>query len=544
MGTQTNSRVIPFAIVLGVAGCMQACSAAEDGSPHQPLNAATAEASRVFAEPIVVSMKEVPVRGPTRATFPGGMRFLNGQIAACDEVPREAVKVYPKFVWKRPMHGRVRFGASLASDPSHVIESEGVTEFQFAMDASDPPEEAKDSDGRATRQALIFDRLYFDLNQDLDLTNDGVLKLARSPRPGSTGSLVFEDLVLHCDLGPELGKRPIRLTPLSSPCTTLTIGHLIHFLPKASRSGTFELGGRQYMAQIQENDLVCGRFDHPRVYLDISPLAGGRGGPAIAWGALGDWQRIAGRFCTVSATPMGDRLSIVPHQGETGRIILGSDRPDAIRMSECTLGSEIASLPVIRPGSGQPGPASLSREFQVPVGDYAVQSLSGFCGLLHITCRPLPNEQRDLISESDPYPVKIRSEKPYLLDFQPRQSVTVLNLTEPKSHKRGDTVQIRTVLAIPSLGLSLHTSVVAMRSEAAKKPPGDSVPERDSVVIRNARGDAVAQGSLRSGSFYWRVPGDLELSGSSETFSATTTFQTLGLYGPVEATFPIVIAAE
>jgi len=40
------------------------------------------------------------------------------------------------------------------------------------------------------------------------------------------------------------------------------------------------------------------------------------------------------------------------------------------------------------------------------------------------------------------------------------------------------------------------------------------------------------------------VPKDLKVSGAKETFVATLTYQTLDLYGKMDATVPIVIAAR
>ena len=40
------------------------------------------------------------------------------------------------------------------------------------------------------------------------------------------------------------------------------------------------------------------------------------------------------------------------------------------------------------------------------------------------------------------------------------------------------------------------------------------------------------------------MPKDLKVAGSKETFVATLTYQTLDLYGKMEATVPIVVAAK
>ncbi len=542
------------------------CSAAEE--PEEAPAAATAAIGQesFLAEPIVIPMQEVPVRGPVTASYPNGMKFLSGQIAACDEVPREAVKVYPPFVWKRPMYGRVHFDAAAAVNPSAVIEPAGVTEFHFALDASDPPKEVPGNNGAPTRQTLVLDRLYFDANQDLDLTNDRVLKLIagiRQPaasRPGQPVTLIFEDLVLPFDFGPNLGKRPVRLTPRSSTCTTLTIGHLIQFMPKASRRGTFDLAGQRYVAQIQQNDMIYGRYDRHNVYLDISPMFASNPSATVAWGPLGDWHRIGGRFCTIVASPMGDQLTIVPHQGDVGTIEFGGGS-NTIRVDECTLKTATASLPAVRPRPGQPRYSPLPHTFEVPVGDYAVGSLEATCGRLRITCRPLPEERKIASGDVDPYPIKIRKDKPYQFDFQEKPSVMLLDPpasargpaksgvgpgseTTSIIFRRGEVALLQPVLVLPSLELVVYVNQIVVMGGRDKSAPATPPLASHSLVVKDPGGKTVAEGDLRAGRFAWRIPQDLALAGTSETYSATVTFQTHDLYGPVEATFPIVVSRE
>jgi hypothetical protein len=528
-------------LVVGADLCVgHAVPAAEEGPERLDVYV---DSGPRLTEPIEIAMKEVPVRGPTRAISPGGVRYLSGQIAACDEVPREAVKAYPEFVWKRPMYGRVRFGAGAATSEDHVIQPGGVTEFHFALDASNPPEETRQAKGAPIRRPLVFDKLYFDANQDLDLTNDPVLELTRgssasSGRLGTGKTLVFEDLVLPFDFGSQLGRRPVRLTPRSAVCTTLTIGHLIHFLPKASRRGTFELDGHGYVAQIQQNDVIYGRFDRPRVYLDISPARGSGGGAAVAWGNMGNWHRIGNQYCTIHATPMGDRLTIAPHLGNLGTIEFG----ERIRVSECTLTSALANLPIVRPQTGRPSAAPLEREFRVPVGDYGIQSLSASCGRVRIRCRPLTTDGTAHEGAAAEYPVKIRAGQPYRFELSDKKAVAVLDQTESKVFKRGEFARIRPALTLPAFGLSLHTSYMVIRARDGK--PSEKAPPSHHIVIRNARGEVVGEADMRMGYFPWHIPKDLELAAEKETFSASVTFQTHDLYGPVEATFPIVVGAK
>lgn len=81
-------------------------------------------------------------------------------------------------------------------------------------------------------------------------------------------------------------------------------------------------------------------------------------------------------------------------------------------------------------------------------------------------------------------------------------------------------------------------------SERDNRPAGGTSPNFHTVTIKNSRGDTVSQGNMSGDYFGWRIPKDLELSGASETFTAVVTFQTHGLYGPVEATVPIIVSKD
>ena len=114
--------------------------------------------------------------------------------------PEKEVKKYPKLTSDKPLYGTVRFG----SDPLHP--KEGV-DYHFVLDASEPGK---------------YDRLYFDADNDLDLTNDPPIKAGSDKWPEGLWNrqdekenrFHFEELSVPLNFGPDLGTRPVKMLPL------------------------------------------------------------------------------------------------------------------------------------------------------------------------------------------------------------------------------------------------------------------------------------------------------------------------------------------
>jgi hypothetical protein len=74
--------------------------------------------------------------------------FERGQSGECGDEPSAGVKAYPDFKSAKPIYGTVRFGAKYDEPDSGAL-------FHFAVDESGGT-------------GMGHDRLYFDLNGDLD----------------------------------------------------------------------------------------------------------------------------------------------------------------------------------------------------------------------------------------------------------------------------------------------------------------------------------------------------------------------------------------
>ncbi len=512
---------------------------AEPDSPAKKAGAkpkAPAEKKRAGLErPVVFTMQEVSAFEFGKDT-PGRYPIPRGPYARCTASPRREVKAYPKLKAQRPLYGAVNFGG----DP---LDPKSGKTFYFVLDASgeEPPptttkEPAKDvkKDGgtkdsvqsdaqRRTSRAIAsypaakFDRLYFDRNGDLDLTNDGVVTLARqSPfkagrdaDPFGPGSpvlpQVFDALEVPFDFGPPLGEKPFRIVPwLASVARDQGI---VMFIPATMRKGKIKLGGAEYVALLTQSRTITGRYDSLWVQLELYPVApASSAGRLFRPGSLGDFRWIDGQLATLSASPMGDKLTLQPYRGDTGIVEVG---PGGRTITDLgivgTLVSKQGTVPL-----GEPTlvpPKTLPRRYQVPVGDYQPVSLIIQYGRLRFACRPATDYLPAVSSKSPAFSVQVRKDKPCVLEFSGKPEVVFLGPPKDRTFKPGGQVAIRAMLSEPwqKIMITGLWDTTKKIGELKYRMGGEevTVPEYarldPEIVIRNAAGEQVAQGRMPFG---------------------------------------------
>ena len=164
-------------------------------------------------------------------------RFVRGQLGDCGEQPNADVRAYPAFKSGKPLYGSVRFASEYGEKDSGI-------QYHLAIDES-------------TGTGNGYDCLYFDLNRDLDLTNDTPLVPLKSPPDGALlkyssikQQVCFDYLNVDFDFG-SAGQRPLeimpRLTTSESGYTSLT------FVTTKARTGKIEVAGRQYTVLLGHN---------------------------------------------------------------------------------------------------------------------------------------------------------------------------------------------------------------------------------------------------------------------------------------------------
>ncbi len=454
------------------------------------------EARLVLQQAVSAPLEEVSNFGKPEP----GVRFAypRGQMVLCRDQAFPEVKAYPKLNSKRPLYGC----AVLAISTPTVSRP-----YYFVLDESEA-EPSKD----AARAKVHYDRLYFDANGDLDLTNDKGVGVA--DKPSGVGGVVepdlvvFNDLLLTVDYGDTLGRRPFALVPrlrLLSPKLAV-----LEFLPRVARQGTIRIDGQEFIVRLSQSRAVTGRFDRPMTEVDWVPRDGSSWRlAAIMSGSLGAIREVDKQLLVSSTTPLGDRFTVEPYRGECGLLEVV---PGGRAITRLGVGGELQSREriVYLGDRGTRQPEELARQIRVPVGDYAPSSLTVAHGRLLFTCRQLRTSGRLSTAQSalSTPTIKIRKDAPFRLEFSGKPDV-VLNATSRsgKTFRPGETVRISALLTEPTQGIMI-TGLWNLQAKTGERTlrQGDatlSVPLYarldPTVVIRNAKGETVATGKMPFG---------------------------------------------
>ncbi|HCO94411.1 MAG TPA: hypothetical protein DIU00_10750 [Phycisphaerales bacterium] len=246
------------------------------------------------------------------------------------------------------------------------------------------------------------------------------------------------------------------------------------------------------------------------------------------------------------------KIAARPYQGPLGTIKLGKGgrQLEKIGFRGSLFMKAGISAPIGTMQGNWPGPVEQCR---IPVGDYTPGLLSG----LHVTYDNLLirisnySNARGRYSENDIiYPIQIRQDKPYVLDFS-NEPMVIFNHSHRSqtTFSRGDEIRFTTSLIDPKLDIridSLHDRAVKVNREyiAGGKLTRTKVTKSldPIIVITHADGEIIAEDVFSSYRYTsWRVPDDLEINGDAEEFTVTVTYETQKLYGRVSAKQKIII---
>ncbi|MHC4402780.1 MAG: hypothetical protein ACYTG0_24215, partial [Planctomycetota bacterium] len=358
-----------------------------------PLLLATA-LSAAGAQEAAFEMREVSVFEDFHAApgdQPPPWELTQGHAARSADGPAEEVKAYPKLVSKRPLYGTLTFSRSQIYPYSQAT-------YHFVLDESgktppdkDPVEEDEDPLAVLTAVPIgpntAYDLLYLDLNGDLDLTNDPVLRRMKDPParyflPGEPHKYrpvhIFDYLDLTVDCGPELGARPLRLIPklnLTRSHSAYISGGVdwgLQFVPELARKGKIRVGEEETTAYLAQSGTVTGRFDDPFTSLYLTPRETLDLPHRYRAEWLGMTREQDGQLYRFSATAAGDKLFVEPYRGPMGLFEAdagGRDiDPEKLGVGGLMVSKEGAAVILVKAG------ARLSdrppRQHRLPVGDY------------------------------------------------------------------------------------------------------------------------------------------------------------------------------
>ncbi|MBN1806054.1 MAG: hypothetical protein JW837_12460 [Sedimentisphaerales bacterium] len=370
-------------------------------------------------------------------------RFLTGQRAACQDHAVTDVTVYPVFKSDNPLYGSICFTGEYGNKYSG-------TRYHFAIDES-----AGTGKG--------YDRLYFDLNRDLNLTNDRPINPQQNPPDGAKldydwvkQQTCFDYINVHLNFD-SYGQRPMEIMP------RLTISEKgyssLAFITTQAHKGQIELAGKNYTAYLGHQYSINGWFDHPSTALFLIQKDNENYRPGW-WGSdqLKAIHKIKGTYYCFSATPAGDKLTIQPYDGDFGTFKVGSGWRLIFnkKMSGSLMSKDKATA--IGKSIERDWPKE-TRSCRLPVGDYLP-------AMLHVTLGPLyidisenyhsDGKPRDREDVTITYGIKIRKNKPFVLNFSNKPDVIFASPAKDLRLKPGDKLDVQAVLVDPKLDIMIR----------------------------------------------------------------------------------------
>ena len=423
----------------------------------------------------------------------GADNFIRGQFGPCREKPFTEVKAYPRFKSAKPLYGSVSFGGIAEG-------ADAKRTFYCAFDESE-------GTGKG------YDRLYFDLNLDLDLRNDPVLKpqsrppeAARLKYSNIKQQVLFDFLSLDFASGPA-GTRAVQIMP------RLYISKFgeeeytqVNFVRTRLYKGDIKVGGKEYQALLGTDHAILGRLDQPNTALTLLPKASQE--RVYWWGGdrLSAIQKIEGRFFTFSANPAGDQLTVHPYQGELGTFEVG---PGERKVETLTMSGSLKGKDRAVPVGGEvvEGSPKAERRCQLPVGDYTPSYISVRIGRLEVDISENYHSDGKRQNRGDRpyvYGIAIRPDKPYVLDFSNPPAVLFASPEKGQRIKAGETLEVYGVLVDPKLDVMIRGLDDTSRKQT-KDAEGKALGyERNlsldpKVIITRANGEKVVEGVMPFG---------------------------------------------
>ncbi len=368
--------------------------------------------------------------------------FVSGQAADCNERPDPNVKKYPAFKSDKPLYGSIQLPREFHRKASGLL-------YHFAIDES-----------AGTGQG--YDLLYFDLNRDLDLTNDEPRSHQDNPPKGAIldssrykPQICFNCIDIPFDFGLQ-GRRPLELLPRL--VMRKDEDPLLTFVTTKARKGKIQIAGRKYDVWLGHNRRISGSFDRPSTGLHLIPD--------------GDFSRHTERdpiwlmfvrkigriHYYFSATPSGDMLIVWPYKGKYGTFKVGSGGRDfrKMKMSGYILSGTEGMINTIVPVGGKPnrqGKFKPVHSCKIPVGDYS-SSLDVYLDRLHPSIsRNVHSDGKRMGKLEGPYKfgIKIREDQPFVLDFSSKPEVLFTAPARDHRIKPGEQLIIEAVLIDPRL---------------------------------------------------------------------------------------------
>jgi hypothetical protein len=405
--------------------------------------------------------------------------FLRGSTTLCSNKPRGSDNVtYPQFVSNNPLYGSISLNRR-AINPSEQ------NKYHYAID---------ESGGTGTG----YNRLYFDKNHDLDLTNEQPLMSLNEPPDTALlkyssieQQVCFDRFSEMFDFG-SAGMRAIEVMPR----LTIRKGRSeLSFIATKILKGEVDIHGAKYEAFLGYQYSIGMPFDQPGIVFHLVSK-GDPQYPPRWWGAdqLNSTHAIGGKFYRFATTPLGDKIYVNSYDGAVGAFEVGVGKRD---IQNVTIRGSLRSkdMAVAIGGELERGWPRFAKRCQLPEDDYLPAFLTVQMGPLNISVSNNYHEDGKLFGQGSRlrvYGIKIHKDKPFVLDFT--NEPNVMFASPAKNHRvmLGESLQVKAVLIDSELDIMLRR--LYDTSEAGKRVSLDP-----KVTITRANGEKVAEGVMPFG---------------------------------------------
>lgn len=350
-----------------------------------------------------------------------------------------------------------------------------------------------------------YDLIYFDMNRDLDLTNDKPLKAldkfpgAYKPESYFISQTLFEPITITFT-SPQNVDVPVEMMPF---IVEYQGGYkATSFIATKAFKGDIAVNGEKYTAVLGHQYAIAGSYDNPGTSLALLYKDGSDMSSIRWWGSekLCATHKFGGRFFRFSASPKGDLLTVRPYKGDLGifEIGAGGRKIEGMTVQGSLASSETAVMIGDKLTEGWPAPA---RSCLIPVGDYLPSFLTIKYGKLNINVSMNYHSDGSMQSRQnrrEVYGFTIRKDKPYVFDFSNKPEVLFASPKKDFKIKRGEKLLAKAVMIDPKLDIMIRGLEDTTRKDNSQGYERNYSMD-PKVVITRSDGEAVAEGAMPFG---------------------------------------------
>jgi len=346
---------------------------------------------------------------------------------------------YPAFSSDKPLYGQLPVDMSFGDHGAGAL-------YHFALD---------ESGGTGAG----YDRLYIDRDRDADLSDEPAIAPLDDVPEGAllTRSWIEQqvcfDYVTFSSLGDANEIHSVQTMP------RLTVSDedyaLLWFVATKAYGGEVEIAGQRYDVTMGNSYPLGTRWDRPETFLKLhSQDESARLPQWLLSDYLMAMHKIDGSYWRLSTTPAGDRLFVAPYDGGLGTITTGSSwRFGGKRGLAGVLMAKDRA--VLVGDNDRLEPVSSCR---IPVGDYTPCMVVVYKGPLLIDVSENYHSDGEPRRRDTPlaYGLKIRRDKPCVLDFSGRAEVLFALPARGTRLKPGEELTVNAVLVDPKLDIMIR----------------------------------------------------------------------------------------